>query len=1340
MIDTTYARRVVEELCRTNGQNTEKDKEIANNLRKDIDTAFLAQGCFINELLQNADDRPGTELPEITFWLRSSDELVVFHNGRAFNEGDVCGICTYGDADNNQKSKDTEQTGYKNIGFKSTFKMAHRVRIWSREWRFSFNEHDPRWNGDKRYPWQNAPLWVEEQSPISGDQRTVFSFSLREGSKVLQELMNFRAHPDNILFLKNINRVAVKIFDDICVLTRQVNASSGNVEIYAKGELFNQWRLCHKQFDMPVEMKDLLSKMGSHVCPEKMWNQPTFTLSVAYSDKREHSVNLYAVLPTAMRTGFPFVVNAPFLLNPSRENLLENDWNVFLIQLIAKQNFEQVRSALSQRYFQTIQFLAMPQMHGVVPNLETVFQVRMQELLNNEPLLPAQFGGHLIKVNDAQIDSTGIYSRFQGAGILLPEETDFPNIVHEGFAREQLLAKFPQIVQLQLKDILARLPPLLLERSKALDLAASIQVVHVLFDLYCQNMIDTGFLQSLRGLVLHSNHESFKEHSYRLYLPACFKPLTVLENYFPDRPELLLNEKYLVGGGGVKLKKFFSAMGVLEECKFDFSPEITIGMVYGAQDVTFYLDYIFKSSSQYYPKTRKGLWTNDTVSQLVWFPYLSHLLASPSYQAFFWQQLQKEALNITNSYSITSFHAYKGVAGHHPVPQTFLQFMFRSKQLIQGRDGIWRTTPELYAPSMDTYNMLSRTAQLPVKLSKEMEDHLGLQKIITVEDCHDLLTRLETEFDYEPYVMILRHLLYNLKNVTKSPDILKKKWRFYADDHSWGSTEELKRWAAPRSHPPEDERKWIDRVDFSDAEFAEFCTFFNIQPILDHAVKIEDAIPNDALKNYLLGKIYDIAYLWKRLNNKRAVKDCYESIFVKINQLTFFILENSKYCDGQILLHNDHCYFASDWEDNKREVAKVLGSYLTFSEKEMVALESALSRNPRRFQRDEAVRFEQFKREFDIYRQSPHLPHKVLETEKPDQTTEEVKKSPPVTAEVQKRPRRPSTGEHRSAEELKRDLRLEDRPLPEEAIMTLPLENIPATGNGPRSLVPHDNQPFNRPIDEFSNRALEFSETTDHQYNGGNVIPNEDQTPQKSATSKPDEENPQRWQRAHSTPEASLISTIHKVPAAVTRTNSTPTRAKPSPSKSGSPSSEESLESKLEKKRIGLWAERHVFESYRIKYEKEFQSKAVIVPGEMTVIDPIKPRKIVVIWKNDPLLRPTENKGDELWDSKSPFDLEIIKTIEDVVTVKKKEVKGTIGKAVHFFLGSSEWQELIKAKPGGYRIHVVTDVKSNKPGKKCYKDLLSEFRTHDELTRPFSYISKTEFTGPVVTVEEVPAK
>lgn len=72
----------------------------------------------------------------------------------------------------------------------------------------------------------------------------------------------------------------------------------------------------------------------------------------------------------------------------------------------------------------------------------------------------------------------------------------------------------------------------------------------------------------------------------------------------------------------------------------------------------------------------------------------------------------------------------------------------------------------------------------------------------------------------------------------------------------------------------------------------------------------------------------------------------------------------------------------------------------------------------------------------------------------------------------------------------------------------------------------------------------------------------------------------------------------------------------------------------------------------------------------------------------------------------------------------------------HFFLGSSEWQELITAKPGKYRIHVVTNIKSDKPGKKCYKDLLSELRTNDELTRSFSFISKTEFTGPAVTVEE----
>jgi hypothetical protein len=125
---------------------------------------------------------------------------------------------------------------------------------------------------------------------------------------------------------------------------------------------------------------------------------------------------------------------------------------------------------------------------------------------------------------------------------------------------------------------------------------------------------------------------------------------------------------------------------------------------------------------------------------------------------------------------------------------------------------------------------------------------------------------------------------------------------------------------------------------------------------------------------------------------------------------------------------------------------------------------------------------------------------------------------------------------------------------------------------------------------------------------------------------------------------------------------------------------------------------------------------------------------IEIDWKNDPKNRPEVHKDDFLWDSGSSFDIEIIKKINDkVVKSKKIEVKGTPKDYVHFFLGSSEWEELLKSEPKKYQIYVVTKAETTVPCLKKYKDPLNSIKTNE-----FNYISKTEFSGPKIEPETIP--
>ena len=103
-----------------------------NLLSRDI---YTDSTRFIYELLQNADDascKQGSLTFQIDF---ANDYLIVSHNGKPFDEDDVESICSIG---NGNKTTDSEQTGFKGIGFKSVFAYSDMVIIKSGNFYFKF--------------------------------------------------------------------------------------------------------------------------------------------------------------------------------------------------------------------------------------------------------------------------------------------------------------------------------------------------------------------------------------------------------------------------------------------------------------------------------------------------------------------------------------------------------------------------------------------------------------------------------------------------------------------------------------------------------------------------------------------------------------------------------------------------------------------------------------------------------------------------------------------------------------------------------------------------------------------------------------------------------------------------------------------------------------------------------------------------------------------------------------------------------------------------------------------------------------------------------------------------
>lgn len=467
MANPTSPRSYIQELGSKNGINNDTAVKVTQGIELAL-TSFKNMGCFVNEFLQNANDQAlDNQFIEVSFTLIGS-ELIIYHNGKPFSQEDVTRICDYGDADHNQKSEKADQTGYKDIGFKSVFKVAYRVYVFSEEWRFHFDEKNPRWKtkpGENRYPWQIAPLWTKENDPgisqaaqaiLHQRGRTTFVCCLNADAvpEVQRELLQFKKYPENILFLSKTRRVSISI-----------NSTSFSIEnrndtLLIDEAAFNVWKRISDSVLIPKKVKDYLVGLKSFQCPRRL-QKAEFThapLSFCFpmnADEfmQNHGIRFFCSLPVGVMGDSPILVNAPFLLDLSREGLPNNVWNEFLIKEIAKANFKYMKSLFEQQSRVALRVLAPNVLMGISDQLQAVFRAQMEKC-QKEAFLPPQVGNNLLKIVECTVDPTGFYKHFYAAKVVLPDAERF---VHPDIDAQELLKRFP-ISKMTLDKIITQLP------------------------------------------------------------------------------------------------------------------------------------------------------------------------------------------------------------------------------------------------------------------------------------------------------------------------------------------------------------------------------------------------------------------------------------------------------------------------------------------------------------------------------------------------------------------------------------------------------------------------------------------------------------------------------------------------------------------------------------------------------------------------------------------------------------------------------------------------------------------------------------------------------------------
>lgn len=391
--------------CRAHIRKIQEDfkasKRIKDSLYNSIKTLakdlYSKDSHFIFELIQNAEDNSYQEAsPYISFRLLnmspfldkwSSSALIIHNNEIGFTPENVEAICAVGET---TKIKIQGYIGEKGIGFKSVYRITSNPHIYSNGYSFCMPEFDPETGLGFI-----VPKWIDNVHYDINLKHTVIALPLDKTDfdyKKIDEMLR-EIKPETILFLSKLKQI--EIITDSGNRIRIVKDDSKNplVSISIDGK---------KENKSISEIHQFLVYSKTFSRPENVYQEKregiadrVVTIAIPINNKRDIKGEIFAYLPIHSNTGFPFLINADFILTSSREAIQKDvTWNKWLIQCVAKLVIDALHS-LKERGQLSITFLENLS-EGVHTLTENDFfhpiAEKVRKALKNYDLLPANDG------------------------------------------------------------------------------------------------------------------------------------------------------------------------------------------------------------------------------------------------------------------------------------------------------------------------------------------------------------------------------------------------------------------------------------------------------------------------------------------------------------------------------------------------------------------------------------------------------------------------------------------------------------------------------------------------------------------------------------------------------------------------------------------------------------------------------------------------------------------------------------------------------------------------------------------------------------------------------------
>ena len=226
---------------------------------------------FIFELLQNAVDAFNSQNGILDVKIVIEGQYIVFmHNGDAFSERDIEGLCDIG---NGNKTDDAKKIGYKGIGFKSVFMRSTCVTVKTGDSCFKFDKSywdgywDKHWNPAfgtkdemKNYlmPWQIIPIKATSPTETNtGGYNVITYMCVSDTSSIEQKISELMSSSQFLLFLraKNIKMSFAVNGNMRNIITK--TTTKGQVILSSNGKEDSRWLIyTNDEVEVPESLRD----------------------------------------------------------------------------------------------------------------------------------------------------------------------------------------------------------------------------------------------------------------------------------------------------------------------------------------------------------------------------------------------------------------------------------------------------------------------------------------------------------------------------------------------------------------------------------------------------------------------------------------------------------------------------------------------------------------------------------------------------------------------------------------------------------------------------------------------------------------------------------------------------------------------------------------------------------------------------------------------------------------------------------------------------------------------------------------------------------------------------